>query len=101
MKDLFDYTEEEYTKLQETGLLWDIFPDAPINVHAFKAQKEAIQLHRDVYGFLLAFSEATGADPADIWELFEQYSAEIYEAVKDTDSVDIEMVLKMLESEDD
>ena len=106
MKNIYELEVEEYNELRSSGLLSKLFEGyIPVNPQDFLEGKSKYQLHLDVYNLLFDFAEATGADPADIWDLFIEHRHTILKAMSNVDNISLDEVFEAvngsIDSEDD
>lgn len=83
-KRLLELTSDQFIELMETGLLYSLFPELKnqlFNVQQFENAKvdyqKQLEIEQAAYNFFFDIVELTGADVADLHELFEEHKDNI------------------------
>ena len=102
MNEIYDLTVDEFIELQQTGVLYKLFPKLKgtlINVQQFEQKKKDYQLQQALYNFVFDIVEMTGADPAEIMELVEEHKDNIKLFIDNLEHCDIGDIVEQLRSE--
>lgn len=98
---LFTLTPEEFTQLQQSGTLYKLFPDAPVNVQTFKKQQEEFYLQEWSYIIVDEFCQRVGCDPVDVVDVLRKHKDTLFAVLKGDESIDWEEVIEAIrESEE-
>ena len=98
---LYSLTPEEFEQLQQTGALYKLFPDAPINVQLFKKQQEEFYLYEWSYALVDEFCQRTGADPLEVVDIIRKHKDVLFAILKGDDNVDWESVIEAIRESDE
>lgn len=91
-KELYTLTTEEFLSLQQSGLLYRLYPDLQgkvFNVGQFEQKKSEYILNELAYNFAFDIMETSGIDPAEFFEIFETHLESIKLMVSNWDHVDV------------
>jgi hypothetical protein len=91
-KELYTLTTEEFLSLQQSGVLYRLYPDLQgvvFNVGQFEQKKSEYLLNEMAYNYAFDIMECSGIDPAEFWELFEKHIESINLVVQHWDHVDV------------
>ena len=93
---LYSLTPEQFTELQESGVLYTLFPDAPLSVPAFIAEQRTNYLNETAYLIVQSIVDMTGADPSEIFDLFTKYKDRIVQVIEHLDEIDIDGIVNAI-----
>lgn len=88
-KRLLELTDSQFVTLLESGALYTLYPELEgklFNVQQFESFKEEYFKHQEIedalYQVLRSFTSMTGADPSDIFDLFEEHKDAMLKALQ-------------------
>ena len=93
---LYNLTPEQFTELQESGVLYALFPNAPLSVPAFIAEQRVNYLNETAYLVVQSIVDMTGADPEEIFDLFTKYKDRIIQVIENLDEVDVSGIIEAI-----
>lgn len=97
---LFTLTPDEFTQLQQSGILYKLYPDAPINVQVFKKQQEEYYLYEWAYALVDEFCQRTGCDPLDVVDIIRKHKETLFAVLKGDEGIDWEGIIESIREED-
>jgi hypothetical protein len=98
-KELYQLTTEEFLSLQQSGLLYRLYPSLQgevFNVGQFEQKKSEYILNELAYNFVFDLIEMSGVDPAEFLELFETHLESIKLMVLNWEHVDVVDLIESL-----
>lgn len=98
---LYTLTPEEFEQLQQTGALYKLFPEAPINVQQFKKQQEEYHLFEWAYELVDEFCSRTGADALDVVDILRKHKDVLFAILKGDDNIDWDAVIESIRENDE
>lgn len=98
---LYSLTPQEFEQLQQTGTLYKLFPEAPINVQQFKKQQEDFYLQEWSYELVDEFCSRTGCDPLDVVDILRKHKDTLFAILKGEDNVDWDAVIEAIRENDE
>lgn len=93
---LYNLTTEQFIELQESGVLYTLFPSAPLSVPQFLAEQRTNYLNETAYLVVQSLVDMTGADSAEIFDLFEKYKEKIIQVIEHLDEIDIDGIVEAI-----
>ena len=98
---LFTLTPEEFEQLQQSGILYKLYPDAPINVQLFKKQQEDFYLQEWAFELIDEFCSRTGADGSDVVDILRKHKDVLFAILKGDDNIDWDAVIEAIRENDE
>jgi hypothetical protein len=97
----FHLSVEKYQELLDTNMVNQLWENAPQNISVFRTEQNRHNANSEVFDLIYHITEMSGADPAVIYEIFEEHRERIIETLGwfDTSLLDKESILDNL-SED-
>lgn len=98
---IFNLSEEEYQQLLDSGIAEKVIKNHPKNISIFRTEKNRYIANQAVFELILSICEGTGADPADLYEFFEDNRERVIAELDwfNTDLLDKEDIINRLEEE--
>ena len=99
--NIYDLTKEEFVELQQSGLLYKLFPhlkNVLINAEQFEQKKQSTLVNDALYTFCFDVMEMSGIDPAELLELIEEHYDDIKLFIDNKDQWDVMEIIDMLRS---
>lgn len=93
---LYNLTPEQFTELQESGVLYTLFPNAPLSVPAFIAEQRVNYLNETAYLVVQSIVDMSGCDPEEIFDLFTKYKDRIIQVIENLDEVDVSGIIEAI-----
>lgn len=93
---LYNLTPEQFTELQESGVLYTLFPNAPLSVPAFIAEQRVNYLNETAYLVVQSIVDMSGCDPEEIFDLFTKYKDRIIQVIENLDQVDVSGIIEAI-----
>lgn len=96
---LYSLTPEQFTELQESGVLYTLFPNAPLSVPAFIAEQRVNYLNETAYLVVQSLVDMSGCDPEEIFDLFTKYKDRIISVIENLDEIDVDGIVNAIREE--
>lgn len=93
---LYSLTPEQFTELQESGVLYTLFPNAPLSVPAFLAEQRTNYLNETAYLVVQSIVAMSGCDAEEVFDLFEKYKDKIIQVIEHLDELDIDGIVNAI-----
>lgn len=99
MKPLLELSVDDYEALQGSGMLYKVYPNAPINVQTFVAMKDEYELNEAAFNFFISLAALSGVDIEELISLFQENKENIKFMIQNFESVDIVDLIESVRGE--
>lgn len=97
--NIYSLTEEEFIQLQQSGLLYKLYPSLKgvlVNVEQFKEKKRTKAVNDALFNFCFDIMEMSGIDPEELLELIQKHQEVIAFFIENKDQWDVMEIIDML-----
>jgi hypothetical protein len=99
MKELLELSVDDFESLQASGVLYKLYPHAPINMPMFIAMKDEYDLNVAAFDFFVSLAALSGVDVEELISLFQEHKESIKFMIENFDHVDIVDLIESVRGE--
>lgn len=99
MKPLLELSVEDYEALQHSGMLYKVYPDAPVNVQTFVEMKNEYELNEAAFNFFISLAALSGVDIEELISLFQEHKDNIKFFIENFENVDLVDLIESVRGE--